>query len=80
MNEFLHPTGLDVGHADVQEGTGPVGIGWRLQDDLWLVIGRPAADVDNHPAIGQLDEGCLGDPMALHVQPETSRLIRQVLG
>src|SRR6266545_674157 len=48
--------GLDVGDTDVQEGAGAVEVARRLEDDLWLVVGRPAADVDDHPAVGQLDD------------------------
>src|SRR5438034_2494038 len=43
---------IDVGHADVQEAAGPSRVGRRLERDGRLVVGRPAADVDDDPAVG----------------------------
>jgi hypothetical protein len=67
---------VDVGHADVEEGTGPGGIAGRLQDDAGLVVGRSAADVDGHPAVGQLDDRWLAvqyDLAAEHADIEVAR-------
>jgi hypothetical protein len=43
--------GRDVFDADVEEARDPVGIGWRLQGDRRLVVGRSTADVDDDPAV-----------------------------
>src|SRR5215211_7861541 len=67
--------GLDVGHPEVQEGAGPAGVAGRLQDDVGLVVGRPATDVDDHPAVGQLDDRRLAvehDPAAEHAGVEVA--------
>src|SRR5215211_5108058 len=48
--------GVDIGHPEVEEGTGASGIGRWFQHDLGLVIGRSPTDVDDHPAVGQLDD------------------------
>jgi hypothetical protein len=47
-----------VGYPDVEEAAHPIRPG-RLQDDGWLVIGRPAAEVDDDPGVGELDVGRL---------------------
>jgi len=44
------------GHADVQEGAGAVGVARRLKHHVGLVVRRLAADVDDHPAVGELDD------------------------
>src|SRR5487761_1570168 len=46
---------LDVSDPDVEEAADPVGIRRCLQDDGRFVIGRPAADVDDDPGVGQRD-------------------------
>src|SRR5215216_610485 len=48
--------GLDIGHPEIEEGAGASGVGRWFQDDLGLVIGRSSTDVDDHPAVGQLDD------------------------
>src|SRR5215469_5593599 len=44
--------GLDVFDPDIEEAADPVGIGWRLQGDRRLVVGRASADIDDDPAVG----------------------------
>src|SRR3954452_20663836 len=51
--------GVNVSNADVEEAADPVGVGWRLQRDGRLVVGRPATGIDDDPAIGQ---GHIGEP------------------
>src|SRR5207244_12658236 len=48
--------GLDVGDADVQEAAHAIGILWRLENDARLVVRRPAADVDDDPAVRERDD------------------------
>ena len=48
--------GLDISHPKVEEGAGLGGVDRWYQDDLGLVIGRSSTDIDDHPAIGQLDD------------------------
>ena len=49
--------GLDVLDPDVEEAADAFGVGWRLQRDRGLVVGRAAAAVDDDPAVGQGDVG-----------------------
>ena len=39
--------GLDVCDPDIEEAADPIGIAWRRQGDLGLVIGRASADIDD---------------------------------
>jgi hypothetical protein len=48
----LRVHGFDVGHADVEEATDPIGVGRRLERDTRLVVGGSATDVDDDPAVG----------------------------
>jgi hypothetical protein len=47
--------GLDVGDPDVEEAADPVRIGWRLQGDRRLVVGRTSAGIDDNKAVGERD-------------------------
>src|SRR5829696_6830462 len=42
--------GFDVGNPDVEKGAGAVGVGWRLQGHIGLVLGGRSTDVDDDPA------------------------------
>ena len=48
--------GLDVGDADVQEAAHTIRIVWRFENDVWLVVCRSAADVDDDPAVRERDD------------------------
>src|SRR5919204_1467208 len=67
---------LDVRDADVQEGAHAIGVRWGLERDRRLVLGGPAADVDDDPAVRERDERRLAGPDRLaaeHVRVEAAR-------
>src|SRR3954453_1681765 len=43
--------GLDVGDPDVEEAADAIAFGRRLERDRRLVVGRPAAGIDDNPAV-----------------------------
>src|SRR5580693_5596575 len=48
---------VHIRHSYIEEAAHAVGIGWRLKDDLRLVVSRPSPDVDDDPTVRQLDIG-----------------------
>src|SRR5688500_18858355 len=72
---------LDVRHADVQEAARTVRVGGCLERDRRLVLGRPAADVDDDPAVGERDERRLASQDGLaaeHLGIEAARALHVV--
>ena len=64
--------GRDVFDPDIEKAAYPVAIAWRLQGDRWLVVGRPTADADDDPAVGQCDVGNPDSPEKTTLPPSTS--------
>ena len=71
---------VDVGDADVQERARPVRVSRRLEDDLRLVVGGSASDVDDDPAVGELDGRglALEDDLSAEYVPIEGGLARDV--
>src|SRR5215471_5550495 len=71
LGPFGRPVGVgggDVGHPEVEERAGLIGVGRCGERNGGLVVGRAAAHVENEPAIGQSQDN--GITLQQHRGPE----------